>query len=98
MPRARRNDPTTSFEAAASVQNVTETQRNILLLLAMPMTDDQLVDAFYRFAEANGWKMASPSGIRSRRAELVAAGLVKDSGERAKSWSGRNSIVWTVAA
>jgi len=97
MPHARRTDPTTSFQAAASVKNVTETQKNILLLLSMPMTDDQLIDAFYQFAAANGWKQASPSGIRSRRAELVAAGLVKDTGERAKSWSGRQSIVWRVA-
>lgn len=97
MPHARRTDPTTSFQAAASVKNVTETQKNILLLLSMPMTDDQLIDAFYQFADANGWKKASPSGIRSRRAELVAAGLVKDTGERAKSWSGRQSIVWRVA-
>lgn len=97
MPNARTSDPTTSFEAAGSVRNITETQSNILLLLTLPMTDDELVDAFDRFASSNGWKLASPSGIRSRRAELVAAGLVKDTGERRKSWSGRQSIVWTVS-
>ncbi len=97
MPHARTTDPSTSWEAAGSVQNVTETQQNILTCLVFPLTDDELVDAFYRMADSNGWRMASPSGIRSRRAELVARGLVKDSGERKKSWSGRNAIVWQVA-
>lgn len=97
MAHARTTDPTTSWQAAASVENVTATQQNILTCLAWPLTDDELVDTFYRMAESNGWRMASPSGIRSRRAELVAKGLVKDSGDRKKSWSGRQSIVWQVA-
>lgn len=97
MTRARITDPTTSWQAAASVDNVTDTQQNILTCLTFPLTDDELVDTFYRMADSNGWRKASPSGIRSRRAELVDKGLVKDSGERKKSWSGRNSIVWQVA-
>lgn len=97
MARARTLDPATSHQAAASVENITETQQHILLLLAFPHTDDELVDAFYNMADANGWKQASPSGIRSRRAELVARGLVVDTGERRKSWSGRQAIVWQVA-
>lgn len=94
MPHARTTDPRTSHEAAASVSNVTETQQNIYTLLVFPMTDDELVDAYDRMAGSNGWKLASPSGIRSRRAELVDLGLVKDTGERRKSWSGRQAIVW----
>lgn len=97
MPTARMTDPNTSWEAAASVTNVTETQQHILLILTIPMTDDELIDAFDAMAGSNGWKLASPSGIRSRRAELVALGLVKDTGERRKSWSGRKSIVWATA-
>lgn len=97
MPFARMTDPTTSFEAAASVENITETQSAILTLLTWPKTDDELIDAYYNMAPSAGWKQASPSGIRSRRSELVTKGLIKDSGERRKSWSGRNSIVWVEA-
>lgn len=97
MATARTTDPTTSFEAAGSVRNITEVQNNILICLTWAQTDDDLVDCYDRMASANGWKLASPSGIRSRRAELVAMGLVKDTGERRKSWSGRNAIVWQVA-
>ena len=97
MAHARTLDPSTSHAAAASVRNITQTQDHILLLLNFPMTDDELVDAFYRMADSNGWKQASPSGIRSRRAELVALGLVKDTGERRKTFSGRQAIVWQAA-
>ena len=42
-------------------------------------------------------KKASDSGIRSRRSELAATGLVIDTGDRKKMASGRMSIVWGVA-
>jgi hypothetical protein len=38
----------------------------------------------------------SSSGIRSRRAELEAAGLVRDTGQRMKLPSGRKAHVWAV--
>lgn len=98
MAFARKTDPTTSYEAAASVDNMTETQFHILQCLVFPKTDDELIEIFDAMAGSNGWKLASPSGIRSRRAELVAKGLVVDSGERRKSWSGRRSIVWKTVA
>lgn len=94
MASARLTDPQTSHDAADSVKNVTSTQSAILTLLTFPMTDEDLIDSFYRMADNAGWKQASPSGIRSRRAELVAKGLVVDSGERAKLSTGRNAIVW----
>lgn len=94
MPHARKTDPTTSFEAAGSVFNINKVQQNIISCLIVPMTDDELLDTYYRLSDSYGWVMASPSGIRSRRSELVAMGLVEDSGMRKKSWSGRNAIVW----
>jgi hypothetical protein len=97
MPVARTTDPQTSHDAARSVENITETQNAILTLLTFPLTDEELIDAFYNMADVAGWKTASPSGIRSRRAELVAKGFIKDSGERRKLSSGRNAIVWSVA-
>ncbi len=97
MPNARTTDPQTSHDAARSVENITETQSAILTLLTFPMTDEELTDAFYNMQQVAGWKNASPSGIRTRRAELVARGLVKDSGERIKLSSGRSGIAWQVA-
>lgn len=99
MAGARRTDPGTSHQAAASVNNITETQRAIYyLLLASPSND---VDGLrvYRMGTDQGICPAvSESGYRSRRAELVTLGLVKDSGERIKLASGRNSIVWAAVA
>lgn len=98
MPNARKTDPATSYEAAGSVKNISETQKAILFLLQFPMTDEDLIDRYYAHASVGGAPNASPSGIRSRRAELVARGLVADSGERSKLASGRSAIVWKTAA
>lgn len=87
-PRARRTDPETSHAAARSVRNVTAKQVAVLRRLAdEPSTDEDLVD------RVDG---QTPSGIRTRRSELVRAGLVVDSGVRAELRSGRLGIVWTV--
>lgn len=94
MPFARRTDPTTSHEAAESVQNLTETQKFILKALVRPRTDVELVEAYRAFKLA---PRASESGIRSRRAELVQAGVVVDSGDRTKLPSGRMATVWRLA-
>ena len=99
MPRARRSDPQTSHAAAASVNNITKTQRVIFyLLLSKPSTD---VDGLRVYRIAEGKKIApmvSESGYRSRRAELVKLGLAKDSGDRVKLPSGRSAIVWQAIA
>lgn len=94
MPAARHTDPQTSHDAAESVDNLTATKQAILRVLARPRTDVDLVEAYMNYRNA---PRASESGIRSRRAELVAAGLVIDSGQRVKLASGRNAIVWQVA-
>lgn len=99
MPHARLTDPSTSHEAAASVSNVSKTRSVILSLLELSnMTDPQLVDAYNHMVSISAGIVpaASDSGIRSRRAELVDAGLVKDTGKRVKLPSGRNAIVWQV--
>lgn len=91
MPKVRKTDPETSHEAADSVENVTLTQEYILRALRRPRNDAQLIEAYRAYKTA---PRASESGIRSRRAELVDAGLVDDSGKRVKMPSGRFSIVW----
>lgn len=93
MPKARRTDPQTSHEAAASVDNVTITQGFILRALQKPRTDPQLIEAYRHLKKA---PPASESGIRTRRAELVDKGLVVDSGLRSTTPFGRKAIVWSV--
>lgn len=64
----------------------------ILKILQMgPMTDEQLVERFASMDIA-----ASPSGIRSRRAELVRAGKVVEDGE-SKTRAGNTCSVWRLA-
>jgi hypothetical protein len=90
-PVARASDPATSHEAAQSVRDLTEKQWGVLLILRWdgPATDEQIYAAFRR----RGW-LISPSGCRTRRKELVEAGLVEDSGRRGVTESGRSTVVW----
>jgi len=95
MPRARATDPQTSHDASDSVRHVTETQAFILRVLRKrPRTDSQLIEAYRNYKQA---PLASDSGIRSRRAELVRSGQVADTGIKLMLPSGRNSIVWGVS-
>lgn len=93
MPFARITDPETSHEAARSVTNVTPLKTEILKALTSPMTDPELlIQISYRSS-----LVVTASGVRSRRAELVQAGLVKDTGARRKLSTGRSAIVWGLA-
>lgn len=88
-------DPSTSHQAERSVTGLAESYRIILDLFRKfgPMNDETLI----RTWRATAKKQASDSGIRSRRSELAATGLIIDSGDRVKMSSGRNSIVWRIA-
>lgn len=93
-PRARLTDPATSHAAANSVDRsqMSHAKRVIvtLLMLEGPMTDEELLLLWNdRIADR-----ISQSGLRTRRSELVDAGLVRDSGERRPLESGRMAIVW----
>ena len=89
---ARTSDPATSHEAAKSVK-VRESQEKVLGLLKLgPATDEVLANR----AMAHGIRI-SPSGLRTRRSELVALSLVVDSGVRLTTGNGRKAIVWAVA-
>jgi hypothetical protein len=76
------------------VQHVTRTQQTIYNLLINSMTDEELFTSYSKAVAAGLAPMASPSGVRSRRAELVVLGFVEDTGTRRKLMSGRNAIVW----
>ncbi len=91
--RARSTDPQTSHDAAKSVESgwITVAQGAILNRLRNdgPLTDERII------ARLRDQRVSiSPSGARSRRAELVKLGLVEDSGKREKTASGRQTIVW----
>jgi len=93
VAHARRTDPETSHEAAASVTNLTSKQAAVLEILRNggPMCDEQIFDALWD----SGFKM-SPSGARTRRSELVDRGLVEFSGDYLTLKTGRRSRVWQV--
>lgn len=102
MPEARTTDPTTSHEAADSIGEATlrESQSWVLAVLAYtgPATDEKLVSDYCSLADR--WDHIppqSPSGIRTRRHELVGMGKIRDTGTRAALHSGRNATVWAVA-
>lgn len=89
-PRARPTDPATSHQAAATVAATTGRQVVLETLRAHPagLCDEELV--------AVVGDRLSPSGARTRRRELVDAGLVADSGIRRRTRAGRKTIVWRV--
>jgi hypothetical protein len=95
VPNTRTLDPTTSHQAEASVTGLAESYRIILSILreSGPMNDEKLISTWRKTQN----KKASDSGIRSRRSELTATGLIVDTGDRIKMDSGRMSIVWGIA-
>lgn len=78
---ARVEDPATSHEAAESVTHVAAKQDAVFLVVYDhgPLSLSQLVELYDTKPDL---PVQSPSGIRTRCAELVAAGRVEVCGER----------------
>lgn len=95
--RARRTDPSTSHAAARKVTNVAKVRNHILSILWArgPLTDPQIAEYYYNRVADGSAPMASESGLRTRRAELVKRGLVHATGEREKLDTGRTATVWS---
>lgn len=98
-PRARVADPETSHEAAATIAPAALRKSQEALLRVYRdlggMSDDRLVDVYAERADDGDVPRQSPSGIRTRRNELVGLGLVHDSGRKTiLEGSGRRAIVW----
>jgi hypothetical protein len=95
VPRARRDDPETSKQTADSIplERLTKTPELVIYGLSThgPATDEELIRVF-----RNRWpgSRISDQSIRSRRAELVRKGLVRDSGSRRRTQHGQRSVVW----
>jgi len=99
-PVARRTDPQTSHAAAASARpSAGAIRAHVLEALRLAgqsarlrgLTDDELLAEF----ERRGWP-GTPSGIRTRRRELVdeEPAQVIDTGTTRKTATGRSAIVW----
>lgn len=83
---SRSTDPQTSKEAAKVVSRGKVREEILSLLEKGSLTDQQII--------ARLGVKASESGVRTRRSELVKAGLVYDTGERRLTDTGRRSIAW----
>jgi hypothetical protein len=83
-PYQRHSD--TSREAAAEVTpSLSARQASVLACYGpLGLTDEELVTYM------NG----DPSSLRPRRIELVAKGMLQDSGTTRKTRSGRRAVVW----
>jgi hypothetical protein len=94
---ARHTDPSTSHAAAKSLSSDTLRRSQMAVLSVLcdrgPMDDKQLVRE-YSWHPLFKALPQSDSGLRTRRKELVAQGLVEDSGMKVQSSSGRQMIVW----
>jgi hypothetical protein len=98
--KARRSDPATSHQAAASVKMGDTHQRIIVLLNNHPgggATDEELYAEWQFRVRNQDWPRVSQSGVRSRRSELVRAGKVVDSGEKGTTAAGRACTIWRLA-
>lgn len=88
----RRNHPSTSLFAAASV-DLTKGQKIVMSAFRVKsaMTDEELINQVAKL----GLKL-SPSGCRSRRKELVELGFLRDSGVKEQTAAHRGTIVWEI--
>ena len=88
-PVARSDDLETSWEAARSVTSLSDKHAAVLRTLRrIGGGTDADITRFYKGPEQ------SPSGLRTRRHELVDLGLVRDSGRTKLLATGRKSVVW----
>jgi hypothetical protein len=96
-PGARKTDPETSHEAADSVYRPSQTAIAVFFALyGHELTDEQLFHKFEGHAHEELHPFASPQSVRSRRAELMDAGIIEWSGEYGLTRFGRKCRVWKV--
>lgn len=90
--RARYSDPETSWDAAKALGDLTEAQLDVLTII---VEGGEMTDYEIRQRALDRGMRQSPSGLRSRRDELVKVGLVEWTGStRPKPDTGHQSRVW----
>lgn len=98
-PLARNTDPQTSHDAPGSKEQ-RQTVRDAVLKIFehyQHLTDEELVSVYIADRAVLGFPSSSPSGIRTRRSELVAQGLIELDGRIRITQSGRRALVWKLA-
>lgn len=97
-PVARNSDPDTSWEAAESVEHLRQRQLAVIACLRElgPSHDEAWTGHYLRFWSRREWPEQSISGLRTRRSEVAAKGMIKNTGRRASTAAGRGSIIWEV--
>jgi len=91
LNKARQSGAATSQYASALLEDLRDSQREVLFVLAKhgPMIDEDLVNACYH----DGVTQAR-SGIRTRRSELEDKGRVQATGEEGETRAGNPAIMW----
>lgn len=99
--KARATDPVTSHQAVAVKTEATLNEQQDAVLRVIREWDGRMCDRDLLKAYERHWMngqldlpMQSPSGIRTRRNELVKAGKVADIGIKTTLDTGRQAIVW----
>lgn len=94
--RARRGDPSTSHRAAKKLGDLTERQLAVLRLFEFQALGVTLTDPDFAYWYSAGGKLPqSDSGLRTRRAELVAMGLVEACGTTGGT-AGNRWTLWAI--
>lgn len=95
---AKRDDPTTSWEAAASISpdQLRDRHKAVLRVLKTfgPQHNDALADKYQAIAAQWDLPSQTDQSVRSRRSELTKMGLVVDTGETVVLGSGRRAVIW----
>lgn len=84
-----------TFIAADRIRASQEAVLRVLRRLGRA-TDSDIIHEFNQLVQMGYEAEQSPSGIRTRRAELVALNEVVDTLERRTLPTGRKSIIWTI--
>lgn len=100
--RARRKDPETSHEAAGyASERLRASQEAVLRVFRLHpfMTDEQLLAAYRLYSsEIPEFPQQSPSGLRTRRHELVLLGKIVYTGRRDDTAEGKvKPRIWRLA-
>ena len=101
-PRARNTDPVTSHEAAAKIAKtpaaLNDKRRAVLKCVAVIHTcegsDESIAWTYIEHMSERGWPKQSPSGLRTRRKELVDMGMMENTGRTTTTKGGGKTIVW----